>query len=104
MLSAAFITHQAHSSEFRNRLINTPSILCHLFVVVEGEKLLAVSEWKSKVLKFTEDRATRMIFLFVSEPKISHVLAQNVNAVGIFASRTGAANFFNSRDNTQGNV
>lgn len=42
-----------------------------------------------------------MVLLLVGEPEIAHVLAEDLDAVGVFAARRSAADLLYSRDYTQ---
>lgn len=97
-------THQSHAPKFCNWFINIPAILSHFFEMIEGEDLLTVSQWKGKFLELFKDRSSRMIFLLVCKSQVSHVFAQNVNAIRVFTSRASTADLFNARDNTQWNI
>lgn len=55
-------------------------------MVIESKQLLVVCKRKSELLELLKDSSSRMVLLLVSEAKISHVFAQNVNSVGVFTS------------------
>lgn len=97
-------SYQSHAAKFCDRLVDAPSVLGHLLRVVKSEKLLIVSEGKREVLKLSEDSTSRMVLLFMGESQVPHVLAQYVDAVGVFASGTRSTDLFNSTNNAQRNV
>lgn len=84
----------AHSPQFGYRFVNAPTIVSKRFGITKSKQTLIVRQGKCVHLQFFKYCSSRMILLFVGKPKISHIFAKDVNAIRIFATRTGATDFF----------
>lgn len=52
-------------------------------------------------MQFLENGSSRMILLVVGETQVPHVLAEDVDAVGVLAARARSAHLFHSRNNSE---
>lgn len=51
---------------------------------------------KGVLLQVDEDVPTRVVLLLVGEAQVAHILAEDFDAVSVFATRRGAAHLFNT--------
>lgn len=94
-------TFSYHSTQFGHRFVHTPTVFGKCFRVGERKQFLIVSQREGVHVQLFEYGSSGVVLLFVRETQISHVFAEYVDAVGVFASGTRAANLFHSRHNAQ---
>lgn len=93
-----------HSFEFGDRLVHVPAVLGKGLGILEGKQQHAVRQGKRILLQFLEHCSSGMILLFVGKSQIPHVLAKNLDPVGILPFARGTTDFLDPTDDTQGHL
>lgn len=66
--------------------------------------VLSYTSFRSHYLQLFEYSPTRMILLFMGKPQVSHILAENINAVRVFTAGRSASHFLHPGNNAQRSI